>query len=138
MSLTCNCVSASTGACPVLRPRADIDGFAAELVDRFGELPEEVEHLLDVMEIKGLCRQACIAQLDAGPKGALIGFYKSAFPNAEGLVGLVQKSRGMIKVQPDQRLVFKGEWDLPEARLKGVRGLVQQLAELASKTKKAA
>ena len=42
----------------LLEKRADIDNFAAELVDRFGELPTEVTHLLDVMEIKGLARQA--------------------------------------------------------------------------------
>ena len=60
-----------------LEKRADIDGFAAELVDRFGALPEEVQHLLDVMEIKGLCRQAGIAKIDAGTKGAAITLYKN-------------------------------------------------------------
>ena len=39
-----------------LEGRGDIDGFGAELVDRFGELPEEVKHLLDVVEIKGLAK----------------------------------------------------------------------------------
>src|SRR2546427_7725948 len=39
-----------------LDKRPDIDAFAAELVDRFGELPQEVRHLLDVVEIKGLAR----------------------------------------------------------------------------------
>jgi len=121
-----------------LETRADLDAFAAELVDRFGELPEEVAALIDVMEIKGLCRQAGIATLDAGPKGALIGFYKSKFANPEALVTLVQKSRGLFKVQPDQRLVFKADWDLPETRMKGVRGLVSELAAIAAKGKKAA
>ena len=32
--------------------RNDIDGFAAELVDRFGPLPDEVNNLLKIMEIK--------------------------------------------------------------------------------------
>lgn len=121
-----------------LENRSDIDAFAAELVDRFGPLPPEVEQLLDVMEIKGLCRQAGIAQVDAGPKGAVIAFYKSQFANAEGLVALMQKSRGLVKLQPDQKLVFKGEWDLPEVRLKGVRGLIKQLAELATMGRRAA
>ncbi len=121
-----------------LETRADIDGFAAELTDRFGELPEEVRHLLDVMEIKGLCRTASIANIDAGPKGALIAFRKSAFPNPEGLVQVVARSKGMFKVQPDQRLVFRADWDLPEKRLKGVRALVAELADLAGKGKKAA
>jgi transcription-repair coupling factor (superfamily II helicase) len=121
-----------------LETRAEIDAFAAELVDRFGELPEEVGHLLDVMEIKGLCRQAGIAQVDSGPKGAVIGFHKNEFANPEGLVALVQSSRGRVKVQPDQRVVFKGEWDLPEERLKGVRSLINRLAGIAAEARKAA
>ena len=121
-----------------LETREEIDNFAAELVDRFGPLPEEVEHLLDVMEIKGLCRQAGVAQVDAGPRGAVVSFYRSQFANPEGLVHLVQASRGLIKVQPDQKLVFRGEWDLPIDRLKGVRGFLGQLAAVAAKAKKAA
>jgi transcription-repair coupling factor (superfamily II helicase) len=121
-----------------LEKRSEIDAFGAELVDRFGELPEEVSHLLDVMEIKALCRAAGIAKLDAGPKGALITLHKSRFANPEGLIAFVQNSRGRLKVQPDQRLVYRADWDLPEARLKGARSLVQQFADLAAQTRKAA
>jgi transcription-repair coupling factor (superfamily II helicase) len=121
-----------------LEKRPDIDAFAAELVDRFGELPSEVRHLFDVLEIKGLCRQAGIAQIDAGPKGAVLAFRKNEFANPEGLVELMQKSKGGVKLQPDQKLVFKADWDLPEKRLKGVRALAQQLAEIAAKGRKAA
>jgi transcription-repair coupling factor (superfamily II helicase) len=121
-----------------LETRAQIDALAAELVDRFGELPEEVGHLLDVMEIKGLCRQAGIAQVDAGPKGCVIGFHKNEFANPEGLIAFVQASRGHVKVQPDHKLVFRAEWDLPAERLKGVRALISKLVEIAVKAKKAA
>ena len=121
-----------------LESRADIDGFAAELVDRFGALPPEVQHLMDVMEIKGLCRIANIAKIDAGTKGALIALRKNSFPNPDGLVQFVQSSRGHLKVQPDQRLVYRADWDLPEARVKGVRALIQNFADLALKTRKAA
>ncbi|MCB1485358.1 MAG: transcription-repair coupling factor, partial [Hyphomicrobiaceae bacterium] len=121
-----------------LEKRADIDAFAAELVDRFGEMPEEVGHLLDVMEVKGLCRAAGIAKVDAGSKGAVITLYRNTFANPEGLIQLVQSSRGSLKVMPDQRLVQKADWDLPEVRLKGIRALVQQFADLATKAKKAA
>jgi transcription-repair coupling factor (superfamily II helicase) len=120
-----------------LEQRADIDQFAAELVDRFGELPQEVAHLLDVMEIKGLAKQAGLQQVDAGPKGALIAFRRNQFANPEGLVAFMQKSRGGMKMQADHKLVFKSDWDLPEARLKGVRALVRQLAEIAAAAKKA-
>jgi transcription-repair coupling factor (superfamily II helicase) len=122
----------------VLEQRGDIDAFAAELVDRFGELPEEVKHLLDVVEIKGLARQAGVSQIDAGPKGAVIQFRKNQFANPEGLVAFMQKSRGAVRLQPDHRMVFKADWDLPELRLKGVRALALELAKIAGAGRKAA
>ncbi len=118
-----------------LELRPDIDAFAAEMVDRFGELPDEVKHLLDVVEIKGLAKLAGLQQVDAGPKGAVIAFRKNQFANPEGLVAFMQKSRGGVRMQPDHKLVFKADWDLPEARLAGVRGLVRQLAEIAGQAK---
>ena len=118
----------------------DIDGFAAELADRFGELPQEVRDLLEIVEIKALCRYASIAQVDAGPTGVVIMFRNGRFANPEGLIRLIQKARnGAVKVQPDQKLIFKGDWSTPERRLKGVRGVVRRLADLAREvTKKAA
>jgi transcription-repair coupling factor (superfamily II helicase) len=121
-----------------LETRAEIDAFAAELVDRFGELPAEVDHLLDVMEIKGLCRAAGIAKVDAGPKGAVVTFHRNQFANAQGLAQFLQASRGLAKLQPDHKLVFRGDWDQPETRFKGVRGFVSALAEIAAKGAKAA
>jgi transcription-repair coupling factor (superfamily II helicase) len=121
-----------------LEKRSDIDNFAAEMVDRFGELPPEVRHLLDVVEIKGLCRAAGIQQIDAGPKGAVIAFRRNTFANPAGLIDTIQRSGGRMRVQPDQKVVFKAEWDQPEERLAGVRALVHSLGELAAKVRKAA
>jgi transcription-repair coupling factor (superfamily II helicase) len=121
-----------------LDQRADIDAFAAELVDRFGELPDEVRHLLDVVEIKGLARRAGVQSVDAGPKGAILGFRKNQFANPEGLVAFMQKSRGLVKLQPDHKLVYKADWESAPERLKGVRALVTQLADIAAAAKKAA
>jgi transcription-repair coupling factor (superfamily II helicase) len=118
-----------------LETRADIDNFGAELVDRFGPLPEEVEALFDVMEIKALCRTAGVASVDAGPKGAVVGFRKGVFANPDALVGLISRSRGLIKVQADQRLLFKGTWVDTAVRLKGVRDIVTELAALATPTR---
>ena len=41
-------------------------------------------------------------------------------------------------MQPDQKLVFKSEWDLPAERLKGVRAFITELVAIAHKAKKAA
>jgi transcription-repair coupling factor (superfamily II helicase) len=114
-----------------------IEAFAAELIDRFGPLPEEVRHLLDIVEIKGLCRQAGIEQIDAGPKGAVIAFRNKSFANPEGLVAFI-RAEGNIKLQPDHRLIYYADWKTPEARLAGAGALLQRLVKIAAAVKQAA
>ncbi|MEX2165492.1 MAG: transcription-repair coupling factor [Methyloceanibacter sp.] len=115
-----------------------IESFAAELIDRFGPLPQEVRHLLDVVEIKGLCRQAGIEQIDAGPKGAVIAFRNKSFANPEGLIAFIRDQGRQVKLQPDHRLIYYANWQTPEARLAGARDLLQRLAKIAAAVKQAA
>jgi transcription-repair coupling factor (superfamily II helicase) len=115
-----------------------IEAFAAELIDRFGDLPEEVRHLLDVVEIKGLCRQAGIEQIDAGPKGAVIAFRNNSFANPEGLIDFIREAGKQVKLQPDHRLIYYANWPTPEDRLAGTRNLLKRLAKIAGAVKEAA
>ncbi len=115
-----------------------IEAFAAELIDRFGPLPQEVRHLLDVVEIKGLCRQAGIEQIDAGPKGAVIAFRNRSFANPAGLIDFIREQGHRVKLQPDHRLIFYANWETPEARLAGARDLLQRLVKIAQAVKQAA
>ncbi|HSZ74659.1 MAG TPA: transcription-repair coupling factor [Rhizomicrobium sp.] len=112
--------------------QSDIDQFAAELIDRFGPLPDEVKHLLEIVSIKQLCRIALVEKIDAGPKGATLTFRNNQFPNPAALVGLIAQHRSTMKVRPDQKLVIARDWPAPEARLKGVSALMNQLARLAA------
>jgi transcription-repair coupling factor (superfamily II helicase) len=109
----------------------EIESFAAELIDRFGPLPEEVEHLLKIVAIKHLCRAAMVEKIEAGPKGATISFRNNAYPNAGGLVRLITDHARTMKVRPDQKMVVMREWPTPDARLKGAEALLHQLARLA-------
>ncbi len=117
--------------------RAEIDGFAAELIDRFGKLPQEVEFLLKIIEIKGMCRIANVEKIEAGPKGIVLAFRENTFPNPGGLVELINAERGKAKLRPDHRLVLMRDWDTPEERLAGAYRLMQRLAELAVPAKAA-
>ncbi len=115
-----------------------IEAFAAELIDRFGPLPEEVRHLLDIVEIKGLCRLAGIDQIDAGPKGAVIGFRNKTFANPEGLIAFIREQGSGVKLQPDHRLIYYTDWETPQERLLGARDLLKRLVEIAEAVKQAA
>jgi transcription-repair coupling factor (superfamily II helicase) len=116
----------------------EIEGFAAEMVDRFGTLPEEVQHLLDIVQIKALCRQAGVSDINAGSRGALITFRDNSFANPEGLIALITREAKRMRLQPDHKLVVKGDWPEPEERLKGTRAFMRELAELADKARQAA
>jgi transcription-repair coupling factor (superfamily II helicase) len=115
--------------------RADIDAFAAELIDRFGPLPEEVNNLLEVVGIKALCRQAGIERLEAGPKGVVIGFRDNLFADPSGLVAFIARHGGACKLRPDHKLVFRRDMETAKDRLTGVRQLVSDLARIAAGSK---
>jgi transcription-repair coupling factor (superfamily II helicase) len=109
----------------------DREALAAEMIDRFGPLPKETSQLLKVVAIKGLCRQTNVAKIDVGPKGAVISFRGDDFANPAGLVGLVQRKSNIWRVRPDHRVVVKGEWDTPDARLGAAERILTELASVA-------
>ena len=84
MSPTSMCASASIAASPRWWTGARSTRFAAELIDRFGQLPQEVDNLLEIIAIKRLCRDAGVDKVEAGPKGALIAFRQDRFANPLG------------------------------------------------------
>ncbi|MEC8664634.1 MAG: transcription-repair coupling factor, partial [Pseudomonadota bacterium] len=108
----------------------EIESFAAELIDRFGEIPEEVDNLIDIVRIKQLCRRAGVSQIDAGPKGAVVTFHDNNPPNVDGLMRWMQVKAGSVKLRPDQKLVAVRQWLTAGQRVKGVQGLMKELSEL--------
>ncbi len=109
----------------------EIDGFGAEMIDRFGPLPKEVQHLLKIVYVKSLCRTANVEKLDAGPKGVVVQFRNKEFPNPAALVGYIAKQGSMAKIRPDHSVFLTRDLPTPEKRLAGAAMIMTQLAELA-------
>ncbi|WP_420469588.1 transcription-repair coupling factor [Brevundimonas sp. FT23042] len=107
------------------------EALAAELIDRFGPLPDEAKQLLRIVGIKANCKTAHIERIDVGPKGAVLTLRDNSFPNPVGLVGLIQKNHAFWKIRPDQKIVVKGDWDTPEDRLKVAERITADLARVA-------
>ena len=120
-----------------LEDEREIEGFGAELVDRFGPLPIEVEHLLQIVAIKALCRQANVERIEAGPKGAVITFRDNSFANPDRLVAFIRQQGPSARVRPDMKVVFFDDWERPEERLKGATAILRDLARLAQPAKAA-
>jgi transcription-repair coupling factor (superfamily II helicase) len=115
----------------------DIEAFGAELIDRFGALPEEVRHLLQVVGIKLLCRQANVEKIEAGPKGAVISFRENRFANPDRLVAFIHEQGRAARVRPDMKVVFFADWERPQQRLRGTAAILRDLVALTEPAKAA-
>ena len=120
-----------------------IDGFAAEMVDRFGKLPQEVEHLLQVAAIKALSRRANVEKVEAGPKGVVLSFRDNVFANPEGLIAFIREQGSAVRMRNDpktakgQQLVFFEDWPRPQDRLKSTAAVLRKLASIAERAEAA-
>ncbi|HVQ78632.1 MAG TPA: transcription-repair coupling factor [Pseudolabrys sp.] len=120
-----------------------IDGFAAEMVDRFGKLPQEVEHLLQVVAIKALSRRANVEKVEAGPKGIVLSFRDNVFANPEGLIAFIREQGSAVRMRNDpktakgQQLVFFEDWPRPQDRLKSTAAVLRKLASIAERAEAA-
>jgi transcription-repair coupling factor (superfamily II helicase) len=120
-----------------LTTKVELEGFAAELIDRFGKLPKEVNTLLLVVRIKAMCKRAGIARLDGGPKGATIQFHNDKFAAPAGLVEYIQAQRGLAKVK-DNKIVIRRDWNKDADKIKGAYSIARDLAEKVAAEKKKA
>ncbi len=112
--------------------RRAIEEFAAELIDRFGKLPDPTQNLLTLIEAKLNAKKACIAKLDVGPKGALVTFHDDKFPNVEGLIAYVARLDGTARLRPDMKLVVTRAWGDPKTRLNAALQISRGLAKAAT------
>ena len=101
-----------------------------ELIDRFGKIPEAVENLLKTVEIKQLCYKANIEKIDAGSKGALIGFHNNKFSNPEALLDYIARQGGSIKVRPDQKILIERNMENYGTRIETVKKVVEKLVSM--------
>ena len=114
-----------------LSDKAGIEAFAAEMIDRFGPLPEPAANLLKIVEARNAARRAHVQKIEVGPKGALVTFVDDSFPNPAGLVEWMQRLKGQAKLRPDQKLFLARDFGSGQGRLAGAVALARGLAQAA-------
>ncbi|MBF0462629.1 MAG: transcription-repair coupling factor [Magnetococcales bacterium] len=107
----------------------EIAEMRAELLDRFGPLPESIGNLLRLVGIKRCCRQLKILKLEAGPKGASVQFHPKPAVNPLAIIELIQKGGGSVifNHQTNTLGIKNRLWDDTEIRLRALEQLLDKL-----------
>tara|TARA_X000000950_G_scaffold29893_2_gene32350 strand:+ start:2756 stop:6148 length:3393 start_codon:yes stop_codon:yes gene_type:complete len=109
---------------------AEADGLIAELVDRFGPLPDSVRNLLAVIELKQLCRRVGVERIDVGPKGLSLAFRNNEFSRPEQLVAWIASKAGEVQLRADHKLVMQRAMPAADARPAVCKEIVQEILAL--------
>ena len=100
-----------------------------EIIDRFGILPLEVENLFKLIEIRILCYQQKIEQIDFGAKGILISFFQNNPNNPNKILELNLKNKNSkIKIRPDNKVFYDFEGLLYEDRFSLVKSIINLIS----------
>ncbi len=116
--------------------KGEIEAMAAEMIDRFGPLPDATSNLVRLIEIKHQAIAANIAKIDVGARGTLVTFHKDDFPDPVGLLNYVDRLKDTAKLRPDMKLVINRAWSDPKSRLNGLYQLTKGLSGIAHKAAK--
>ena len=111
---------------------AEADGLIAELVDRFGPVPDSVRNLLAVIELKQLCRRVGVERIDVGPKGLSLAFRNNEFARPEQLVAWIAGKAGEVQLRADHKLVMQRAMPIAEGRPAICKQIVQELIALGA------
>ena len=118
------------------RDKSEIEAMAAEMIDRFGPLPDATQNLVRLIEVKQQAIEANIAKIDVGARGSLVTFHNDDFPNPLGLIAYIERLEGTARLRPDNKLVINRAWGDPRSRLNGLFQLTKGLAGLVRKVEK--
>ncbi|MBA8666391.1 transcription-repair coupling factor [Holosporaceae bacterium 'Namur'] len=105
----------------------DLESFAAELIDRFGNLPEEAEQLFAIIKLKQLAKQLNIEKIDLGDKALVINFKNGKPGNKANPLEFIRKHSDHAKLRADGKLLIMREWKTQNAKIKGVENILIQL-----------
>ncbi|XXF79093.1 transcription-repair coupling factor [Myxococcaceae bacterium GXIMD 01537] len=85
----------------------EVTDLRAELVDRFGEAPDEVDNLSEVTLLKISMRELRLRTLEAGSGRLVVTLGADALLDGAQVAQLVSRSKGLYRLTPDMKLVVK-------------------------------
>ena len=110
------------------RSDEEVDTIREEMVDRFGKIPEEVVHLLEVIKVKILLTQLSIKKFEETPSQIVLTFAETTRVPPQRVVALVHRGKGRYRLTPDSKLVMEGGPEVKKDPFGAARKLLQALA----------
>lgn len=104
-----------------------LEDFAGELIDRFGNLPIEAEHLITIVKLKQMAKSAGIEKLDVGEKGILVTFRNNQPIYPDAVMNFIAKNIGTVKLRENNKLLILGEFKDEGYIIKSVDAILSQL-----------
>ncbi len=104
------------------RTEKDIENITDEVIDRYGQMPEEVNNLLEIARIKELCKKANIIKVSSKNDGVVFQFIPEDF-NMQIVDSLIKKYRNEIRFSPgkDPYITYKIPENSDQAIIKKVK-----------------
>ena len=108
---------------------AALDALQMEIVDRFGPLPDYAKNLFACAALHLRCQALGISRVDLHDNQGGIVFRQHAKINADALLRLINKTPHRYHFNGNHRLVIKHDWPDFNARYRGMKALIEKIAE---------
>ena len=105
----------------------DLSNLIIELIDRFGNIPKQLQNLFSLIEIKLLCIKYNIDQFEFSRKGIVIGFYKKRPLNPNKIFNLSMIKNTQYILRPDQKIFYDFKGVLNENRFNLSKKILKEI-----------
>ncbi len=89
--------------------QVQLESLLAEMIDRFGRLPQEIINLANILKVKEKCKSLEIESLEVGAKGVTIKFREGKVENISGLLAFIESDKSNIKPSNDKLFIKIGK-----------------------------
>ena len=110
------------------RSEEEVEMVRGELIDRFGKIPKEADHLLEVIKVKILLTRLSIKKFEEAPSQFVLTFDESTRVSPQRVVDFVHQGEGKYRFTPDSKLVIEGWPDARRDPFGAAKKLLQALA----------
>ncbi len=113
-----------------LNSNSELIEVKKEIEERFGLMPNEVNHLFKITELRILCKQLSVEKFDLGKRGLTIKFRNNKFEKTDKLIDFINLNKFDIKLRTDQTLVYNFSKISDKQRIYKAFSFAKELASL--------